>query len=367
MIPSTHLIASRRPGGAEGFYCRLVNALAAEAWPVHAVHPPGSAVGSALGRGVHRFEVPMHGAWDWLARYRIARLLRRLAPPLVQTYLGRATRLLRIGGASDGPIHLARLGGYYDVEDYRHAHVFVAVTQGLCDHLVRNGIPGERVFHIPNFVEVPKADKGARLGYWRERLGLPHEAWIVMAVGRLHEVKGLDVLLAALARAPAHLEDWPIHLVLVGDGALRPTLEQQARALEISDRVHFVGWQADPGAYYRACDLVVSAARREAFGNTVLEAWAYGRAVLSTRTPGPEELITHGEEGWLVPSEDPHALARALERLLRDTHMRQDLAEAGRRRLHLDFSRERIVRQYQSLYETLTGPAGSSLRGGRPR
>ena len=49
MIRSAHLIASRRPGGAEGFYCRLVKALTAEAWPVHAVHPPGSAVGAALG------------------------------------------------------------------------------------------------------------------------------------------------------------------------------------------------------------------------------------------------------------------------------------------------------------------------------
>ncbi len=367
MIPSTHLIASRRPGGAESFYCRLVNALAADAWPVHAVHPPGSAVGSLLSGGVLRFEVPMRGAWDFWARYRIARLMRRLGTPLVQTYLGRASRLLRIDGTTGGPIHLARLGGYYDVEDYRHAHAFVVNTQGLCDHLLRHGIPAERVFHIPNFVEVPSPEHGARLGYWRERLGLPEEAWIVLTVGRLHPVKGLDVLLAALARAPSEIEGWPLHLVLVGDGALRIPLERQAHALEISGRVHFVGWQADPGGYYRASDLVVSASRSEAFGNTVLEAWAYRRAVLSTRTPGPDELITHGEDGWLVPTEDPQALAGGLERLLRDTRVRHDLGEAGRRRLAVDFSRERIVRQYQTLYETLAGPMGASLRGGRSR
>jgi hypothetical protein len=87
MIPSAHLIASRRPGGAEGFYCRLVKGLAVEAWPVHAVHPAGSAVGSALGGAVSRFEVPMLGTWDILARHRIARLVRRLATPIVQTYL----------------------------------------------------------------------------------------------------------------------------------------------------------------------------------------------------------------------------------------------------------------------------------------
>ena len=354
MIPSAHLIASRRPGGAEAFYCRLVKALAAEAWPVHAVHPPGSAVGSALGGAVSRFEVPMLGTWDILARHRIARLLRRLATPIVQTYLGRASRLIRLEGRP-GPLHLARLGGYYDLEDYRHAHAFVAVTQGLCDHLVQNGIPAGRVFHIPNFVDVPKPEGGGRLGYWRERLGLPQEAWVVVTVGRLHPVKGLDVLLAALARAPGYIEDWPVHLVIVGDGPLRAALEQKAHALGLSGRVHFVGWQIDPGPYYRACDLVVCASRQETFGNTVLEAWAYGRAVLSTRTAGPLEIITHGEDGSLVPAEDPAALAQGLERLLKDLGARHDLGEAGRKRLALDFSRERIVQQYQALYEALAG------------
>ncbi len=352
MIPSAHLIASRRPGGAEGFYCRLVKALAAEGWPVHAVHPSRSAVGSALGGAVSRFEVPMLGTWDVLARHRIARLVRRLATPIVQTYLGRASRLTRLPGRP-GPIHLARLGGYYDVEDYRHAHAFVGVTQGLCDHLVQNGIPARCVFHIPNFVEMPKPEGGGRLGYWRERLGLPQEAWVVVTVGRLHPVKGLDVLLAALARVPGYIEHWPVHLVIVGDGPLRAALEHEAHALGLSGRVHFVGWQMDPGPYYRACDLVVSASRQEAFGNTVLEAWAHGRAVLSTRTAGPLEIITHGEDGLLVPAEDPTALAQGLERLLKDLGARHDLGAAGRKRLALDFSRERIVQQYQALYETL--------------
>ncbi|MGH2670094.1 MAG: glycosyltransferase, partial [bacterium] len=194
-----------------------------------------------------------------------------------------------------------------------------------------------------------------RLGYWRERLGLPQEAWVVVTVGRLHPVKGLDVLLSALARAPGHIEDWPVHLVIVGDGPLRATLDQEAHALGLSGRVHFVGWQIDPGPYYRACDLVVCASRQETFGNTVLEAWAYGRAVLSTRTAGPLEIITHGEDGWLVAAEDPAALAQGLERLLKDIGARHDLGEAGRKRLALDFSRERIVQQYQALYETLAG------------
>jgi glycosyltransferase involved in cell wall biosynthesis len=351
VIPSTHVIGSRRPGGAEGFYCRLVKALAAESWPVHAVHPPGSAVASALA-GLSRFELPMRGPWDILARYRIGRLVRRLGTPIVQTYLGRATRLTRLEPGA-GAIHLARLGGYYPIEDYRHAHAFVANTQGLCDYLIGHDIPAPRVFHIPNFVDIPRPEDGLRLGDWRERLGLPQEAWLVLAVGRLHPVKGLDVLLQALARAPAYLEDWPVHLVIVGDGPLREGLEQQARTLGVLERTHFLGWQPDPGPYYRASDLVVSASRQEAFGNTVLEAWAYGRAVLATRTPGPEELITPGEDGWLVPTEDPGALAQALGRLLRDTRARHDLGEAGRRRLALDFSRERIVGQYQALYADL--------------
>ena len=146
-----HIIGSRGPGGAEGFYCRLVQGLARSGSSVHAINPPASEVGKRLDGAVPQAHVRMLGAWDLRARFRIGQIIRSLRPAIVQTYLGRATRLTQLSGGS-GPVHIARLGGYYDLKSYRHARAWVGITRGLCDYLVRQGLPAGRYYHIADVV-----------------------------------------------------------------------------------------------------------------------------------------------------------------------------------------------------------------------
>ncbi|MGH8581771.1 MAG: glycosyltransferase [Gammaproteobacteria bacterium] len=349
---SLHIIGSRAGGGAEAFFCRLVRALSAHGASVSAIVRPGSWVSEQLGGGVRYMSIGMRGGWDLWARYRIGRAVRRGEAAIVQTYLGRATRLTRIA-ATGGGVHVARLGGYYDLEQYRHAHAWVANTRGLCDYLVRHGFPAARVFHIGNFVMSPPPIDAEQLAAVSRQLGVAAGDRLVLAVGRLHPVKGLDTLLRAYAQLRASEQAGVTRLVLVGAGPERAALECLAAELGIARRVHFCGWQADPSPYYRLADLLVSSSRQEALGNTILEAWAHGLPVVATATAGTTELIRDGETGLRVPINDVAALAAALRALLADPGARARLGEAGRRKVCDEFSPGAIVAAYLALYEHL--------------
>lgn len=351
-MQSLHIIASRGPGGAEGFYCRLVRGLAGRGEAVHAINPPRSDAGKRLDGSVPQTHFPMLGAWDLHGRFRIGQAIRSLRPAIVQTYLGRATRLTHLPKAS-GSIHIARLGGYYDPKDYRHAHAWVGNTRALCDYLVRAGLPADRVFHIGNFVELRGECDVHAAAALRASLGIPREAFVILCVGRLHPVKGFEVLLHALANLPDSSTGQLSYAVLVGDGPARASLMALARRLQLEARVRFAGWQPDPSPYYQLAKVVVSSSHHETLGNTILEAWAHRRPVLATATPGASELVEHGVSGYLTPIGDTHALVRGLAELIRDTAFAERLGEAGYREVQSRYSPEIILTAYADLYARL--------------
>ncbi|MDG4552669.1 MAG: glycosyltransferase [Candidatus Competibacter sp.] len=354
MITSAHIIGGEAVGGAELFYVRLVNALQARQQPVLAINVAGGQVSARLRPETEQIHVPMRAIWDVWSRWRIAQIMRERRPDIVQTYMGRATRL--IGVAADRrPVHIARLGGYYNPRGYRHAHAWVAVSPGIRDHLIRHGFPANRVFHISNFVAPRHPSSAAALRRLRQEQGIPEEALIVTAVGRLHPVKGFDDLLAAFAAVPTTIRNRPIYLIIVGDGPLATELEQRAVQLGVANRVRWPGWRDDAGPFQELADLCVCSSRQEGVGNVVLEAWAYRRPVLSTRARGLQDLITDRQDGWLTPSADPVALAEAMELLLRDESLRHEIASSGHQTLIARHGEEAVVNAYLDLYRHLLG------------
>lgn len=352
MTHSLHVIGSQGLGGAERFYLRLLPALAAAGEHVHACHSPHSALAQDLPAAIKRTPVPMRGVWDIASRWRIGRLARELDVDIVQTYIGRATRLTRLA-RGQRPVHVARLGGYYNLKGYRHAHAWIGNTRGLCDHMLAQGLPSERVFHLGNFVEPAEPVDAARISELRHAHAVPTDALLVLVVGRLHPVKGLDDLLAAFARLADTLHGRPLMLAIVGDGPLRAALTEQSAQLGLAGRVIYAGWARDPAPWYDMADLVVVPSREETLGNVILEAWAHQRAVLSTTTPGGCELIDDGDNGVLTPIGDIEQLSAKLTELLLDDAARVQLATSGSNTLRARFSESTIVTGYQDLYRTL--------------
>ena len=335
MMRLVQLMAGAEHGGAEAFFTRLAIALqrAGQEQRV-AIRPYPARVAVLQDAGIPPVGLPFRGGWfDFATRDGLRALIKTYQPRIVLSWMNRATSLCPRGDF----VHVARLGGYYDLKYYRGCDHLIANTRGIAAYLTANGWRADRVHYLPNFPTVAAAGAPAPT----ERRP---DAPLALALGRLHRNKGFDVLLEALARAGG------IHLWLAGEGPERAALERQAKKLGLDNRVRFLGWRDDVPALLAACDFLVVPSRHEPLGNTIVEAWAAKRPVIASETAGPAELIVGSETGLLVPVEDVESLASALMRLAEDRTLRQKFAAAGQARYAAEFSETRVVAAYRALF-----------------
>lgn len=351
-IKSLQIIGSKSFGGAERWFQRFSHELAALG------HTPELGVRKVyeLDRtdwpGLVSHPLAMHTVWDPISKREISRLIKQLKPAIVQTYMGRATRLTRLKPGR-GPVHIARIGGYYKLDGYRHAHAWIGNTKGICDYLLQNGFPQKRIFHIYNFFE-PQAANGVVAS--RRQWGIPEDAWVLMTPGRLVPVKGQKYLLEAMSRLPGEIAGRPLWLLMLGDGPLAAELKGLAASLELDERVVWAGWHSDPAPFYRLADMVVfPSLEEETFGNVILEAWAFGKPLVTAGFRGAREIVRQGEDAVMAPCKDPVALANGIRRVAEDPDLIRVMHEAGHRRLEEDFSKQAVMQQYIELYSRLIG------------
>jgi glycosyltransferase involved in cell wall biosynthesis len=178
----------------------------------------------------------------------------------------------------------------------------------------------------------------------------------ILSVGRAVEKKGYDVLLRALALLPADLH-W--RMEHIGGGEALATLKVLAAELGLSDRIVWKGAMAQEDVldHYRRADLFALACRiaangdRDGLPNVLVEASSQRLVCISTEVSGVPELLRDGENGLVVPPEDPALLARALEAAIRDPALRKRLGDAAERRVRDDFDYHSSIRQLSGLFE----------------
>ena len=351
---SMHVIGSREEGGAERIYRRLMRALVANGEEVLCVLRPSSALISRLPEGVQVQAVRMRSIYDPFARARITSLARAFDAQIVQTYMGRATRLTRIEPRSSKAVHVARVGDFHDLKSYRHASAWIASTEAICQYLVADGMQRDRVFRVRNLVDAPPEVSVPEQQALRAELGISKTHRVLMCVGRLHRDRGVDVALAALAKLPCEIDGRELHLVVIGDGPQRTALQQQADELGIARRVHWVIGAGNPHPYAAIAEMLVYPSRQSAVGTAVLEAWSYGLTVVATQTAGPSELLNDGENGFLVPFDDAEALAQAIGRGLQLTPVeRERMLAAVQLKLAQEHSADAVAAAHVCAYRSL--------------
>ena len=221
---------------------------------------------------------------------------------------------------------------------YPRADCVVANSEATSQSMAAHGIvPKGSTMIIPNPVLGSEADRGKASSF--PFGGFRIDRKLICAIGRLAEQKGFDCLLDAFSK----LHNENTDLVILGEGPLHEKLEEKARVLGVSERVHWQGFVSDPMHVLEHSSLFVLSSRWEGFGNVLVEALATGVPVVSTDCPGaPRALLRDGELGHLVPVDDPDALAGAITEAL---HSPRGTREARQERAR-DFAAPAIARQY---------------------
>ncbi len=197
---------------------------------------------------------------------------------------------------------------------------------------------------IPNPVDLPPVFQPRTAGEPR-----------LIAVGRLEDQKGFDLLLKAYSKIAAEFPEWT--LTIRGEGGRRADIERLRDELGLADRVTLPGITDRPGVWVDEGEIFVLSSRYESFGNVLTEAMVAGLPIVSFDCPfGPGEIIENEVDGLLVPPEDVDALAAAMARMMRDTDLRMRLGRTAQENVQR-FDRGRIMGLWDDLVAELLGKA----------
>jgi glycosyltransferase involved in cell wall biosynthesis len=333
------VMAGAQYGGAEAFFTRLVVALRRAGLHQRVVIRKNEHRAAILREGgVEPVEFRFGGPLDIMTRMGLKREISSFYPHIVMTWMNRASTMCPKGDF----VHIARLGGYYDLKYYKKCDHLIGNTEDIVEYLTGKGWPEEQAHYLPNFVAAEIAAPLSRENYYT-----PKDAPLLLAMGRLHENKAFDVLLDALARIP------DAYLWLAGEGPKRSELEAQAEKLGVKPRVRFLGWRDDIAALLATCDVFVCPSRHEPLGNVVVEAWAQSKPVVAADSLGPGVLIDQEENGVLVPVDDEKSLAYAIQQVIRDENLLSRIARHGRITYEERFTEDKVVAQYLNFFESL--------------
>ena len=238
----------------------------------------------------------------------------------------------------------------------RLADCVLVNAEAIRERLIGEGYDPGKIAVIRNGITLSRFAREQRGATLRQELGLPLSAPLVIVFSRLNQLKGIQYFLEAAITLAEKFPD--ARFLVVGDGANRKELEEQAGRWGLGERTVFTGFRGDIPELLSEAAVSVLPSLSEGLSNSLLESMAAGVPVVATSVGGNPEVIEHGVTGLLVPPRDAAALAAATGRLLEDKDLAKSFGEAGRRRVAELFSVERSVRETEHLYQRLVGANG---------
>ena len=312
---------------------------------------------------------------DAMAFAHILRLLRRERPMILHTHTSKAGLLGRLAARLTGvPIivhtfHGLVLKGHYGplktnvartVERWlaRFSDRLIAVSdEDKKDLLAYRIAPTDKIEVIPLGLELDHfLSSRKRRGVLHRELGLDFASRLIGIVGRIVPIKNhrlfFDAMTPVLAKHPT------AHVVVAGDGDLRPEMERYVREMGIANRVSFLGWRHDLPQVYTDLDVLVISSNNEGTPVSAIEAMAAGRPVVATRVGGLPDVISDGDTGYLVAPGNVEQLASAVERVLGDGETTDRLRRNARESVKGKFTVARLAADIDLLYRRLLAEKG---------
>lgn len=316
-----------------------------------------------------RNEVDLPAAWH------LSRLFRGVQPDVVHAHdphgVAVAATALSIASPPRRPALVAARrvdfhlkGNSFSRWKYRQVDRFVTASEAIRLLLIEDGVPADRTVTVHEGIDVDRV-VGVESVSVREQYWFPPHSLIVGNIAALVPHKGQKHLIDAAAIVVREMPE--ARFLVLGEGELRASLEQQIKHLHLSQHVVLAGFRADVLAVLKGLDLFVMSSVTEGLGTSLLDAMAASRAIVATRAGGIPEVVVDGETGLLVPPRDPRALAQAILDLLRDEPKRRRFADAGFARVRQRFSVDRMIEETLRVYEAMAGTTRAADTGNPSR
>jgi len=361
-----HIIGSLQVGGAENQVVTLVQALNNARYTVDVccLIDQGKQAPLLESQGINVFALNMRLRYWPLAAFKLYRLMKRLDIKIVHAHLYESGIWGRLVGKLAGvPVFITTEHGMTLWKKRRHVVVegfanrftdkMLAVSEDIRQRRIKHqNVPPEKIITLPNAVNIERFTAAPKADQIREQLGLDPSAPVIGTVARLVPPKRLDYLLETAAIVCQTIPK--ARFVIIGDGPLRQSLENQAQQLGLlPDKIQFLGSRQDIPKLLAMLDIFTLSSEREGLPVSLLEAMAASKPVVVTSVGGIPEIIEHRHNGLLVPPHNPAALAESIVGLIQNQPLREKLAAQGHQTIKAQYSVTAIAQRIIDLYDEI--------------
>lgn len=359
-----HIETGRHLYGGARQVLYLLEGLAAHGVDSVLVCPEGSAIETAAGALARVVPLALGGDVDLASIGRMRRVMRAERPDIVHLHSRRGADTLGalatvglpprvvLSRRVDNPESALAIALKYRLVD----HV-VTISNAIAGVLKRQGISPDKLSCVPSAVPAEPWSAPASRSALCAEFSLPSDGHLVGMAAQFIPRKGHDVLIEALRRIVDPLPD--VHVVLFGKGPVQEAVQRRVDDEGLGRHVTFAGFRDDLPTWLGSLDLLVHPARAEGLGVALLQAAAAGTAMVASNAGGIPEIVIDGRTGWLVPPDDPAALAEAMIEALTDGPARAARAAAARAHVTERFSVAAMTLGNLEVYRRLLGEAAS--------
>jgi glycosyltransferase involved in cell wall biosynthesis len=351
--------------GGEGQLFLLTCGLMEAGFNVSLAAPPDAVITEKVrALGLDCLPLPISGGLDLGAAWKLRGYSRQQRYDVIHTHSSHAhsvafmaERVSRArGGADPRPLlvvsrrvdfRVATNG--FSALKYRHgADVYVAISEGVRDVLVKCGIDPHRIELVRSGIDLQKFENVKDPAYLRDEFGIRPGATVIGNVAALAPHKSQVDFLQAAARVASRMDD--ARFFIVGEGELRSSLERRAKDLGLADRLTFTGFRSDVLEFIALFDCFVLSSYLEGLCTSIMDTQFSGTPVVATRTGGIPDLVEDGVTGLLVPPRNPDALADAIVRMVSDRDLAASCSEAAQEKAQ-DYGYEHMVAGTVGVYQ----------------
>jgi len=230
----------------------------------------------------------------------------------------------------------------------------IALSRVEAEQYKSMGVPEEKIAILPNGIDLSEYAELPPKGAFKKKFNIPEDKKIILYLGRIHKIKGMDFLVRAYAHLIKEMNYKDAVLVIAGpdDGYLKE-VQELTNSLGVSKYVLFTGplYGRDKLEAYVDSEVYVLPSRYEIFGMTILEAYACGKPVVASKVGGLKDLVKDGETGLLFEVGDVKQLAGNIFNLLNDDNTTKKMGLKGKKLVRENFIIERIAKKIEKFYE----------------
>jgi len=243
-----------------------------------------------------------------------------------------------------------KMWGYKILND---AAICIASTQIESDQYEKMGVLKNKIVIVPNGIDISQYRDLPSHGQFRSKYKIPENMRIILSLGRIHKIKGIDLLVEAFSQIRSKMGN--VKLVIAGpDGGDLSQIQQQIRELHIEEYVLFTGplYDKDKLEAYIDADVFVLPSRYDSFGNSLMEAWMCSLPVIVTKNCCISSFIKNSDAGIVVDF-DPVQIKDKILDLLNNEEKRKKLGMNGKKLVQENFEITRIIQKFEGIYETI--------------